>query len=628
MRINWYNLRSGSASLETVLLLPLILVGLLVAQYITNTSLNRGDTVTYGRSAATHLAFNGQCGADIAAGSSVGGLSENITVACRTIDGEKGLRAELPFWAALKREGSGWPQITQDVAPKHVLDATSLSKGEVAFTAPPFLTNLSGASSQEAYRVPVAALWTHYDGPFKAGYDPVLYVEFQKRGTYRLFPNVFPAARQSANGQPSGLPTAPSVIAGMPGRETSNPPQKAFLTRPSPPQEPDTVNLTRPNSGLSECDRMEETATQIVADRLTQGQGIMAQRDAFLTGLAIQHCRIVEFFEQSQEDALVTSEDRVLNTLENGLTLEVFVTATIEGLKLNTLTIRDWGSRVIDYCSDYPVTGEFLRAQAQKVPELKDYIDQYGHQGARRWEVDTAIWTVDGVLGGVDTSLEECFTGIVQATIEENGNDAAVAALASVLGIVLEFIPDNSFDAAVDLFLSRLARLLPAKTVKEAADHLTKQTPTAVRNFGKKLKERLVYIAGANSDSVTIRPVINPSTSVVSQKRNTHILYGDQNGGGHLWPGSTDKTPFPKDWNEDKIISVTSDIATRPDLLWVDSNGNRLEAGEVTLYTKTGKPRRFVVRTQDGGLPVVDGVPIRVVVEPAGEGIVTSFPDY
>ncbi|KZK99088.1 hypothetical protein PsAD26_04896 [Pseudovibrio sp. Ad26] len=29
-----------------------------------------------------------------------------------------------------------------------------------------------------------------------------------------------------------------------------------------------------------------------------------------------------------------------------------------------------------------------------------------------------------------------------------------------------------------------------------------------------------------------------------------------------------------------------------------------------------------------GNLPVVDGVPVRVIIEPAGEGIITSYPKY
>jgi hypothetical protein len=58
-----------------------------------------------------------------------------------------------------------------------------------------------------------------------------------------------------------------------------------------------------------------------------------------------------------------------------------------------------------------------------------------------------------------------------------------------------------------------------------------------------------------------------------------------------------------------------SDIATDPGLRWVQQTG---KAG--AEFTKNGAPVRYFV---DG---VRDGVPIRVIVEPGGEGIITAFP--
>jgi hypothetical protein len=58
-----------------------------------------------------------------------------------------------------------------------------------------------------------------------------------------------------------------------------------------------------------------------------------------------------------------------------------------------------------------------------------------------------------------------------------------------------------------------------------------------------------------------------------------------------------------------------SDIATDPTLQWVQQTG---KAG--SLFTKAGAPTRFYVTG------VRDGVGIKVIVEPAGEGIITAFP--
>ena len=58
-----------------------------------------------------------------------------------------------------------------------------------------------------------------------------------------------------------------------------------------------------------------------------------------------------------------------------------------------------------------------------------------------------------------------------------------------------------------------------------------------------------------------------------------------------------------------------SDIATDPNLTWVQQTG-KLGAE----FTKNGAPVRFFV---DG---VRGGVPIRVIIEPGGEGIITAFP--
>lgn len=94
----------------------------------------------------------------------------------------------------------------------------------------------------------------------------------------------------------------------------------------------------------------------------------------------------------------------------------------------------------------------------------------------------------------------------------------------------------------------------------------------------------------------------------------TPILTGDATGGGHLFPGAPGKTAFPQGWSGDQAMHHISDIATDPALKWIPQTGNG------GWFTKAGKPARFSVEG------VRDGVNIKVVIEPAGEGIITAFP--
>ncbi len=96
---------------------------------------------------------------------------------------------------------------------------------------------------------------------------------------------------------------------------------------------------------------------------------------------------------------------------------------------------------------------------------------------------------------------------------------------------------------------------------------------------------------------------------LASASRRSHIL------DGHMYGGERGNTWFPKGWSEDKIMHSISDIATDPALTWVQQTGR---AG--AAFTRGGAPVRYTVEG------VRDGVKIRVVLEPGGEGIITGFP--
>ncbi|HYC85249.1 MAG TPA: RHS repeat-associated core domain-containing protein, partial [Chryseosolibacter sp.] len=106
--------------------------------------------------------------------------------------------------------------------------------------------------------------------------------------------------------------------------------------------------------------------------------------------------------------------------------------------------------------------------------------------------------------------------------------------------------------------------------------------------------------------------------NLASEARTTHILVGDSNGGGHMWSWSTifnGKSKFPITWSAEKIMNAISEVATSG--TWVQQSG---QVG--TFFTKAGKPARFYV------MGSYEGVSIKVIVEPAGEGIITAFPIF
>lgn len=76
-------------------------------------------------------------------------------------------------------------------------------------------------------------------------------------------------------------------------------------------------------------------------------------------------------------------------------------------------------------------------------------------------------------------------------------------------------------------------------------------------------------------------------------------------GGGHLYPGFGSKPAFPSDWTPTKIVTNSYELLQDPATKW------QLDPSRVDTYVALGK---------------VDGVEMKVVVEPDGRGIVTSYP--
>jgi hypothetical protein len=159
----------------------------------------------------------------------------------------------------------------------------------------------------------------------------------------------------------------------------------------------------------------------------------------------------------------------------------------------------------------------------------------------------------------------------------------------------------------------------PSAVITEGIENLKPSVATeTVQQTAKPLVNSEIVTPNYPQGTTTILDTslfTTESTNLVSPQRTIHILTGDKTGGGHLFPGNPGKTPFPKDWSPSKIMDVISDIVTDPNNVWKQDKGIL-----GTWLTKGGYPARGSI------IGEFEGVKIKVVIEPLGEGIITAHP--
>lgn len=90
----------------------------------------------------------------------------------------------------------------------------------------------------------------------------------------------------------------------------------------------------------------------------------------------------------------------------------------------------------------------------------------------------------------------------------------------------------------------------------------------------------------------------------ISDERRTHILQGDDKGGGHAFgTGRPCKSEFPKEWSNDEIIKHVRSIAANDNLDW--------EKQDNGYYT---------------AIQMVEGVRVRVVLNRRRDDVITAYP--
>lgn len=152
-----------------------------------------------------------------------------------------------------------------------------------------------------------------------------------------------------------------------------------------------------------------------------------------------------------------------------------------------------------------------------------------------------------------------------------------VTIIVAILGYAGLQLSEQNVSKGVDIFIEQVDQTQPPNDNKEA-EKQTQTTPKAKEDFNQ--------------------------ASHISEKRRTHILYGDATGGGHLYGQNKPcKSEFPKHWNEDTIIKEVDLIAANDNLNWEQQRNG------------------YYVTEQK-----VETVKVRVVKGRNGEDVITAYP--
>ena len=177
-------------------------------------------------------------------------------------------------------------------------------------------------------------------------------------------------------------------------------------------------------------------------------------------------------------------------------------------------------------------------------------------------------------------------------------NDRSVQATKEAVSIILGFTPVDIFKDTADLIAGK-----DIITGRESNRVLLALCLISPELFDKLLK------GGLKQSDLFAEAAVEAGTAkyvnLASEKNTRHILFGDATGGGHIWPGAPNKTPFPEGWSGEKIMHEVSDIVTDPALKW---EKNRVIKG-VQRYEVTG---------------VRNGTKIKVITD--GKDIITAYP--
>ncbi|KKM44258.1 EndoU domain-containing protein [Rathayibacter toxicus] len=115
--------------------------------------------------------------------------------------------------------------------------------------------------------------------------------------------------------------------------------------------------------------------------------------------------------------------------------------------------------------------------------------------------------------------------------------------------------------------------------------------------------------------AATLLDGVGPALLTTPKEHTNHILEGELMADDYSSYGKPGKITFPRGWSKEKVRHYILDIANDPRLTWKPHYEN-----VVGNFTKSGTSVRFTV------FGVREGITIKVVIEPFGEGILTAYP--
>ena len=191
--------RRGSLGLETLLVLPVAVVIILLARFILDSMLTRHDVAVYTRGGVVTAAALDRT--DPVTCNQFGrtlddreGVDRTAVASCADREAEGGLSSQQPFFRALRDGASAWPDILRDIDPRRAeQDIRASAIGTVTFTRPPFSETGTPEATRDVQLRPRQDFWDHDEARLANGHDAVVWQELSRKGTYRLFPDVFPA---------------------------------------------------------------------------------------------------------------------------------------------------------------------------------------------------------------------------------------------------------------------------------------------------------------------------------------------------------------------------------------------------------------------------------------------------
>jgi Bacterial EndoU nuclease len=267
-----------------------------------------------------------------------------------------------------------------------------------------------------------------------------------------------------------------------------------------------------------------------------------------------------------------------------------------------------------------------------------------GWNGTARTAYDTHAQEHVGVLGALSQAAATMGSivqgaGELVALVRTLVRDA-IAEFVSVLAVRLwEWLAEEAGTLGIGTpWVIAQVSALVAKWVDKIA-HFFRGLISSLRRLGEVLRKLAHLIENLARRSVILTRVgkdhllgrtAKDLDGMISPERLKHILTGEGDltnlskvnpGGGHMWPGldgvnpaGVPKSVFPRTWTVADIKRNITDIVTDPHSQ-VFGGG----AGGGPL-THAGNPARYRI------YGTRDGVQLRIVWEPAGEGVISAFP--